>query len=345
MRVGILGINHRLANLKLRESLAKCCQRRFGAGCSSHGLNHYFVLLSTCNRTEIYFSSKILAETHTYILNILRQEVEEEFDQKLYSYFGGDCFSHLCRVATGLDSAIVGETEILGQVKCAYEEACNFISLPEELHYLFQKALKVGKQVRSKLPMQRGLPDLEHAVLNAGNQIFPHVQKAKVLFVGASEINRKILSFFKNKDFDRLVLCNRSPQVAQELAALYNIETLDWGHLSKWPNFDWIIFGTKASGYLVGGQLPTIDASIGTKLIVDLCVPRNVNPEIAKLKGITLLNIDQINQSLFVRHQQMAGVIAQAEDLITQFTSQQVNLKIQAEKRRVSIKQFELCQI
>lgn len=335
MRVGILGINHRLANLKLRESLAQCCQRRFGAGHSTHGTKHHFVLLSTCNRTEVYFSSENLAETHTYILNILRQEVADEFDQKLYSYFGGDCFLHLCRVATGLDSAIVGETEILGQVKGAYEEASKYISLPQEIHYLFQKSLKVSKHVRSELPMQRGLPDLEHAILNTGLQIFPDLEKVKVLFVGASDINRKILSFFKSKNLTQITLCNRSPQVAIDLAALYGIDTLDWGSISKWEYYDWIIFGTKASKYLVGPR-PSMNF-VNHKLVIDLSVPRNVNPEISKFNRMTLLNIDEINQSLSIRHQQMSDVINKAEELITHCTCRQVNLKILAENRRMQI--------
>src|SRR4051812_9744096 len=120
MRVGIVGINHKLADLKLRERLAKACQKRFGPFQAVHG-DHHFILLSTCNRTEVYFSSDDLAATHSYLLSILRTDVEEEFDHKLYSYFGTDCFSHLTRVTSGLDSAIIAETEIQGQVKTAYE--------------------------------------------------------------------------------------------------------------------------------------------------------------------------------------------------------------------------------
>ena len=96
MRVGIVGINHKLADLKLREHLAKTCQRRFGSGCALHG-DHSFVLLSTCNRTEVYFSSDDLPATHTYLLNILRNDVSEEFNQKLYSYFGYETVFCICR--------------------------------------------------------------------------------------------------------------------------------------------------------------------------------------------------------------------------------------------------------
>src|SRR5436853_2688901 len=109
MRVGVVGINHKLADLKLREQLAITCLKRFGPSQSVHS-DHHFIVLSTCNRTEVYFSSDDLAMTHSYLLSILRLDVDEEFDHKLYSYFGVDCFSHLAKVASGLDSAILAET-------------------------------------------------------------------------------------------------------------------------------------------------------------------------------------------------------------------------------------------
>ena len=197
MRVGVVGINHKLADLKLREQLAKACQKWFGALNAVHD-NHYFVLLSTCNRTEIYFSSQDLAETHTYLLGILRVEVEEEFDHKLYSYFGTDCFSHLARVTLGLDSAIIAETEIQGQVKLAYENTSEYHSMPKDMHFLFQKSLGIAKKLRSELQLGRGMPNLEHAILQTGKHMFQNPEKASLLFVGASDINQKIFAFLKN---------------------------------------------------------------------------------------------------------------------------------------------------
>lgn len=171
MRVGVIGINHKLANVQLRERLAKVCQRRFVAGSCIHS-DHTFVLLTTCNRTEVYFASEDLTATHSYLLQILRDDIEDEFDQKVYSYFGYDCFLHSSRVTAGLDSAIIAETEIQGQVKEAYESASEHISLPSELHYLFQKALRIGKKVRVEVPMGRGMPDMEHAIYNVGMHLF-----------------------------------------------------------------------------------------------------------------------------------------------------------------------------
>ena len=91
MRIGVVGINYRLAELKLREALARTCQRRF-APSNIHPAEHTFILLSTCNRTEVYFCSDNLTESHSYLINILRNDIDEEFDQKLYAFFGSDCF-------------------------------------------------------------------------------------------------------------------------------------------------------------------------------------------------------------------------------------------------------------
>lgn len=324
MRIGVIGINHKLANLALREALAKVCQRHFTLGSSTQG-QHTFVLLTTCNRTEIYFFSEELASTHSYLLQLLRDDMDEQFDQKIYSYFGYDCFLHLARVTAGLDSAIVAETEIQGQVKASYERAMQHVQLPGELHYLFQKALKIGKSVRTELPLGRGMPDLEHAIFQAGSHLFQMPQESKILFVGASDINLKILSFLKGKRCLDITLCNRSFARASELAESNQVKVIEWAQLSKWHEFNWVIFGTKAPHYLVRRHdLP--DACSSRKLVIDLCVPRNVEPQLGRDPRVTLLNIDQINRILRVRKQQMAHVLTQAEQLVTQAAQKQITL-------------------
>lgn len=337
MQVGVVGINHKLADLQLRELLAKACQRRFGPENSMHA-DHTFVLLSTCNRTEVYFTSHDLAVTHTYLLGILRQEVSEEFEHKLYSYFGSDCFTHLSRVTAGLDSAIVAETEIHGQVKNAYEAAVTYTTLPSDLHYLFQKSLHLAKQVRSQLYMTRGMPDLEHAILQIGSDHFKQPKKAKILFVGVSEINQKILAFFRSKGIDNITLCNRTKEHAETCAQQYQTETLVWDKFTCWHEYDWIIFGTKSSEYLLNKK--DIPSHVqGNKLIIDLCVPRNVEPSLKKEKGITLLNIDQINRSLKVRKKNMTHLLSKAEKMISESSRKQTNLFLEKERNRKLLSQ------
>ena len=335
MRVGVLGINHKLANLHLRELLAKICQRRLHPVLSTHG-EHSFVLLSTCNRTEVYFSSEDLAVTHSYLLSILRHDVNEDFDQKLYSYFGQDCLLHLCRVTSGLDSAIVAETEIQGQVKCAYESAQEYYTLPFELHYLFQKSLSIAKKVRVVLPLKPGLPDLSHAIFQTGQYIFRSKPDLKILFIGASGINQKILGFLKGKTQAPIHLCNRSQEAGKLIANKHGINFIDWSELHTWHHYDWIILGTKSPEFLIQ-QSGLSSLSLSRKLIVDLCVPRNVDPNLAKHPQITLLNIDQINRRLKFRRKSLSHSLVTAEHLVVENIHSQMKLFNEKTKNRLRI--------
>lgn len=298
MHVGVVGINHKLADLGLRDRLAKTCHRRFGSDRSAHS-DHAFILLSTCNRTEIYFSSSSLSDTHTYILTILRNDLNEEFDQKLYSYFNDDCFLHLARVTCGLDSAVIFETEIQGQVKIAYAQACEYTSLPGALHFLFQKCLTVGKKMRSQFPLERGLPNVEQAIFSIGKQFFSNENEAKVLFVGASDINLKILYFLQHKGIKNISICNRTRSRSDLFSKKYGTSVLDWEHLNEWISFDWIIFGTKSPDYLITRSEKSEVTK--PKLIMDLCVPRNVDPDLRKDPSVSLWDIDRINCLLKTR--------------------------------------------
>lgn len=319
MRVGVVGINHKLADLKLREQLAKACQKRFGIWQALHE-QHTFLLLSTCNRTEIYFCSHDLTAAHIYLLSILRVEVEEEFDHKLYSYFGIDCFNHLTRVTMGLDSAIIAETEIQGQVKLAYESTSDCHSLPADLHFLFQKALGIAKKLRSELQLGRGMPNLEHAILQIGKNVFSTPEKARLLFVGASDINEKILLFLKSKKFENITLCNRSDKPARRIAKEQCIEYLEWEKLPLWHAYDWIVFGTKSPDFLISLNAMNQMQWKDQKLILDLSVPRNVDPKIGHDDRVTLFNIDQINRLLNIRHSHMNHLLSEAEKRVTEAT-------------------------
>jgi glutamyl-tRNA reductase len=335
MRVGVVGINHKLADLKLRDALAKACQKRFGANQSVHD-QHHFVLLSTCNRTEVYFSSHELASTHSYLLNILRQDVKEDFEHKLYSYFGVDCFSHLTRVTSGLDSAIVAETEIQGQVKSAYHLASTYLCLPKELHFLFQKSMGIAKKIRSDLQLGRGMPNLEHAILQTGKYFFKDLLQPKILFVGMSEINQKILHFLKSKQYKDLTICNRSHERVTQFATTYHIRQLEWENIHSWYQFDWVIFGTKSPDYLIK-QETFFNPSQKSKLIMDLSVPRNVEPAIGRHATITLLNIDQINRLLNIRHRGMKQTLLEAETRVNSATYTHAHRYIQKQDSKITV--------
>ncbi|MFT4553093.1 MAG: glutamyl-tRNA reductase [Chlamydiales bacterium] len=332
MRVGVVGINHKSADLSLRENIAKACQQRFGAGSSTHG-RHSFVLLNTCNRTEVYFSSENLADTHTYLLRVLRNDVLASFEHKLYSFFSYDCFSHLAHVTAGMDSAIFGETEIQGQVKQAYESVAICGELPSCIHFMFQKSLKIGKQVRFSFDLQRGMPNLETVVFQTGKSFFSSLYDKRILFVGASKINAGILKYFKTKDIGELTLCNRSREHGEALGNQEGVKVISWESLRCWQEYDMIIFGTKAPAFLLTRELVQ-DPPISRKMIIDLSVPRNVEPEIGKLACITLLNIDQVDGIVEKKRKGKVREMTRVKEMLSESIDKQLAIFSNKEKQR-----------
>ncbi len=330
MYIGIIGINHKSADLGLRERVARACQRRFGSYSLEHPLS--YVLLSTCNRTEIYFSAEDLAEVHSYLLTVLREELHEEFEHRLYSYFGSDCFFHLARVTAGMDSAMVGETEIQGQVKEAYEKSSlESQVLTRELHFLFQKSLKIGKEVRQRTNF-RELLSLEEAIFQAGVQFFGNLKKRRVLFIGVSEINRKVFNYFRQKGVIACTVCNRTEEKGKRFALREGIEFLPWERLGEWEEFDFSIFGTKSPEFLVR-QMRDFEKR---RLVIDLSVPRNVDPVLGRSKQVSLLNVDELKGMLDSWKHMRALRSAQIDSqMIASAVERQMELFLQREEFRM----------
>ena len=317
MNIGILGISYKSSELFLRERFAKAAE--------SLSSSFPFVLLSTCNRTEIYFSSETLSEAHSDILAALKTEVD--FGEKLYSYFGKKCFDHLARVVTGFDSSFFGEAEVQGQVKRSYEAAAQSRDLSSSLHYLFQKSLKIGKEVRTIFSLPKGSVSLESTLWDLARCFFVQKRPISLLLIGHSEINRKIIHFLKNKgDFD-MHLATRHYLSAEEVIRKYEMESFPWEDIDKWSQFDMVIAGSKSSEYiLTAGQAFQNKALIKTKLIVDLSMPRNVDPRIEKSPLTTLFNIEEIGSFIEQRQRVSLEEKQKIEHMLETAVSRQVLL-------------------
>jgi glutamyl-tRNA reductase len=305
MQVAVIGINHKQADVTFREAIAQAILRHFSIGRTIASQ----VLLLTCNRAEIYFSGDNLPELHQRCLQALREEISFEFEQKCYSFFGKDCFLHLAQVTSGLDSALILESEIQGQVKQAYETAKSSNNLSSDLHFLFQKCLRIGKTIRTRFcSTKKSVPDLEQAIYLHAKQYFHNLVPAP-LFVGASEINRKIALYLKKQGVEGMQFCNRTHEKAVLLAKECNGAVLPWHQLeASWPRFPWIITGVKSSQPLL---LP--GSNRGSKsLFMDLAVPRNIHPEV---EG-HLLNIDDLNRFVEERKRILHQTIQESQKLI-----------------------------
>ena len=192
MDVGVLGINYKSSELGIRESFAKA-SLTFSERNSSMPL----VVLSTCNRTEIYFSSDNLAETHSKLLFELKNTALENFEHMIYCYFGERCFIHLAKVTAGVDSVIFGEAEIQRQVKQSYSLSAAHCNLPSSMHYLFQKSLKIGKEIRTNFCLPKGHVSLESTLWDLSRCFFSEKKIINTLVIGHSDINRKVISYMK----------------------------------------------------------------------------------------------------------------------------------------------------
>lgn len=287
--IAVLGVNHKTAEIHLRERIVR--------GAQDLNNNPFFpyptVILSTCNRIEIYFSAEDLAEAHSHLLSYLRAGIDVPFEQALYSFFGIDCFFHLCRVAAGLDSAIFAESEIQRQVRVAYADAKR---LPSSLHFVFQKALKISKEIRSYQHAEGALT-LYQALWR-----LTEWQNRKILIVGYSQINRGLIAFLQRKGMDVLTLVTRS----SEPIRLEGVKVVDRSFLAHWQAYDVIVCGAKSEEYLIQGK------GRDNQVIFDLSVPRNVDPK----TEAKLYNIEQIHR--WMQEQQTSENAFHGESLIWQ---------------------------
>lgn len=276
MNVGIVGINFKTAPLALHELIARSAAALF-----QENISIPLVLLSTCNRTEIYFSAENLAQTKAEIQMRIQERAGICLENLLYSYFERDCFAHLCRVSAGMDSAIFLETEIARQVKLAYAISCRRFLLPGVLHYLFQKSFKVAKSLRST---REGL-SIFSILWQMGEEEFSDLNQRSLFLVGYSETNRRLVDFFEQRGVKDFTFCSRQPE------KVLGFKAVTREALSSWSDYDLISCASQTDTFLIQGE--------GKKkhLIFDLSVPRNVDPMVEK-GGVKLFNIEQINAQI-----------------------------------------------
>lgn len=326
MDIGVIGIDHRSGNLEVREVLARAVQKSLHPLALSCAQLQAIPLL-TCNRTEIYFSSGDLPESHVLLLELLREEIPSPIDHKLYSYFGKDCFSHLTQVTAGLKSAIVGETEIQGQVKLAYEHACRAQTLCKELHFLFQNTLKISKRLRREQRFSTPSLSLEHAVVQIGKKTFTSLEEKQLLLIGASHINWTLLPALKKQGL-HITMCNRTHAHTRLWQQQYEIATMPWESLHSWIEFDWVICATKAPHHLIPYPPPKVPRC---QLLFDLSVPRNIPEEYGSI--LPLWNIDALQNILARNTAQIEEILRSAELIVQADVSAEIDRFHQRELR------------
>ncbi len=298
MQLKILGLNYKTAPVEVREkiSLDKESIRRGLENLDGYDEIEEAVILSTCNRTEIYaVTSTNCAANIKNFMNDLTGGGVEKF---LYEYDGENCVRHLFKVAASLDSLIIGESQILSQVKEAYSIAKNAGATSTVLNTLFNKAIAVGKLVRTETRIAYSSVSISSAAVDLAAKKLGGLKNRSALIFGAGKMAQLTAQHLKARDIEKIFVANRHYSRAVEMAEKFNAQAVAWEDaMTAADNVDIIITSTGAPHYVVKTwqtqQLMT--RRQGREIFfVDIAVPRDVDPDVAKISGVTLYNIDDL---------------------------------------------------
>ncbi|MGI8603889.1 MAG: glutamyl-tRNA reductase [Verrucomicrobiales bacterium] len=293
----VTGLNHQTASVSLRERLAV---RDSEVPAVTQRLRELegveeVVLLSTCNRVEVYAAGR----EPGVVVSFLERHFQLGPDAaKLYQHRELDTLRHLFRVVSGLDSMVLGETEIFGQVKTAYADAQQTGTTGRTLNKLFQHAFRVGKRIRSATQIQHGATSVGAAAVELAEKIFGELRDSTVMVLGAGEISRRTAQSLQSRGAQSLIVANRTYDRAVELAAEMGGRAV---HYDVWPEeilkVDIVISSTSAPHAIITpAQLrPVLSRRHGRELfLIDIAVPRDIDPACNELEGVYLFNLDDL---------------------------------------------------
>ncbi|MGX9217101.1 MULTISPECIES: glutamyl-tRNA reductase [unclassified Massilia] len=332
MQLLAVGLNHTTAPVSLREQLAlapdqlgKAVQaaRSWFARQGAHGASgNEAAILSTCNRTEMYAASDIANPldasaqflAHYHALNFA------ELRPHLYMLPQDSAVRHAFRVASGLDSMVLGEPQILGQMKDAVRTAEEAGGLGTYLHQLFQRSFAVAKEVRSTTEIGAHSVSMAAAAVRLSQRIFDRIADQHVLFIGAGEMIELCAAHFAAQNPKSVTIANRTMERGQQLATRYNGEAIRLADLpERLQHFDIVISCTASSLPLIG--LGMVERAIKARrhrpvFMVDLAVPRDIEPEVARLDDVFLYTVDDLAQVVQTGIESRQAAVAQAEAII-----------------------------
>ena len=314
MKLFAAGVSHKTAPVEVREQLAvkqpEIVDLAFVLKCFGH-LDE-LVLLSTCNRVEVYGTTRRATGHIRSLLQLLCPE-PGDLDPYIYLYEDDAAVRHLLRVAAGLDSMALGETEITGQIKNAYEIARNAGLTGRVLNRLFQKAFQATKEVRTRTGIGRGAVSIKSTAVDViGKNELLH---RPIMVLGAGQMAESCIRMLVKKGARSIFVSNRSFDRAVDLANRYGGQSICFGDcFFVMPNVDVVITATSSSETLLGqGDIENLMIARRNRplLLIDLSVPRNIDPAVTGLENVSLYNIDDLEslarQGVEAREQELAA--------------------------------------
>ncbi len=302
-----LGVSHKTAPVALRERLALPEGRatRILADLTSHAEIHEAVAISTCNRTELYLVAGDPVEAENLVLGELSRQAgirPTELLGRLYSLRGADAVRHLFSVAAGLDSMIVGEAEVQGQVKRAYELALVEGATGPISNRLFRDALAAGKRVRTETALGRSRVSVSSVAVDLARDVLGDLETRRVLVVGAGENGELTAKALADRGVRTVFVANRRYDRAIGLAQRFGGDAVRFDDLpAELVNADIVVACTSSPHVILGADelaLVTEQRGGGPLLLIDIAVPRDIDPRVRDLPGITLYDMDDLQRTV-----------------------------------------------
>ena len=310
MSIVVVGISHHSSSVAFRErfSFAESEIDEALRQLTDSGLAQESVLLSTCNRVELYVSTGLPATEALHSLKqflIENRKYTELVDDEIYGFTDPLSVQHLFRVASGLDSLVLGETEILGQLKKAYHTAKEMGFTGRQLNKIFQKAFHVSKHIRSNTGIQRGSTSVGSVAVELADKIFDGLKGRRVMVIGAGDTSEKTARSLLSRGASEVAVTNRSYDRAKELADHLNGRAVVFQEWEKeFEDLDIVISSTSAPTYVL--DRARVERLVRPRkarplLLIDIAVPRDIDPEINELENVYVYNIDHL-QSIAQDH-------------------------------------------
>jgi glutamyl-tRNA reductase len=304
MEILCLGLNHRTAPVEVRERFA------VGSAMLGEAANELValaeategVVISTCNRTEFYLAADDARAAFDLVETRLAEKIQVDSSVAAHFYRKekSEAARHLCRVVSGLDSMMLGETEIFGQVKQAYQSALEAGATGATLNKLFQRAFFVGKKVRTETSIQEGSTSVGNVAVDLAEKIFGHLKHSEVMILGAGEMSRVTAQSLVSRGAKSIFVTNRSFERAQELAAEMGGSAVrfdDWQRILE--RVDVVISSTGAPHAIVH-RADVEKARRARKyrplFFIDIAVPRDIDPAVGEIEEVYLYDIDTLEQ-------------------------------------------------
>jgi len=326
VQLALVGCNHRTAPVELRERLSFTSQQALDAAAElrRQGILDEAIILSTCNRSELYGvpaeSAAAPADAMEEFLTSFHRMHRSQLDGRVYRSTGADAVRHLFRVSAGLDSMLLGEAEILGQLRAAYGDALARGVTGPILNRVFQGALEVGKRVRAETEIGARPMSVALAGVKLAERVFGNLKGRSAMILGAGDVAGQVAEHLRHRGIGSLRIVNRSYGHAAELARRIGGSAAAWESLEALtPEADVIVSSVGGAGVVLSRQ--TLESAIAARnsrpiFVVDLGVPRNIAPESVGLYNLYLYNVDDLGEIVEQNKKAREAEIPRAEAII-----------------------------